>query len=452
MTSKANARSCSRRSFLRQAGAVGGAMTGAMTAQALPARGPGYIKEQNLIRVALVGCGGRGTGAAANILSTSGPIKLVAMADVFRDRLEMSLRALTARFPEQVDVPPDRQFLGFDAYRKAIDLLGPNDVVLLATPPVFRPVHVEYAVTKGVHVFMEKSFAVDPPGLRRVLRAGKLAEQKGLKIAGGLMWRHDRPRQEIIKRIHDGAVGQIILLRTYRMHGPVGFRPRRPGENELAHQIRNYSCFTWLNGSFFVDWLIHNIDVCCWAKGEWPVAAQGQGGRQVRREPDQLWDHYAVEYIFRDGSRLFAQGRHMTGCWNEFADYVHGTQRSARIMQNLARANPVIYRGHALNDSEILWRYRGPEPNPYQVEMDVLVDAIRNDYPHNETERCVYACMTAIMGRMAAHSGQWVTWEEAFSSDEELCPDVDSMTWDTRPPVLPDKNGNYPVAMPGVRA
>ena len=439
----------SRRAFLNAAVAATGAAGVAGASGPLWARGPGYIREQNLIRVALVGCGGRGTGAAANILSTSGPIKLVAMADVFRDRLERSLRFLRARFEAQVDVPPERQFLGFDAYRKAIDQLGPTDVVLLATPPAFRPVHVEYAVQRGVNIFMEKSFAVDPPGLRRVLNAGRLAEQKGLKIAGGLMWRHDPPREEIVRRIHDGAIGEIILLRTYRMHGPVGFRPRRPGENELAHQIRNYSCFTWLNGSFFVDWLIHNIDVCCWAKGSWPVAAQGQGGRQVRREPDQMWDHYAVEYIFADGTRLFAQGRHIAGCWNEFADYAHGTRRSARIMQNLARANPVIYRRYGFESSDIVWRYEGPTPNPYQVEMDLLVDAIRNDRRYNETERCVYACMTAIMGRMAAHSGKRLTWEEVFHSEEQLAPNVDSMTWDSPPPVVPDERGRYPVAMPG---
>ncbi len=436
----------SRREFLSRASA---AVAAAAATRPLLARGPGYIHEQNVIRVALVGCGGRGTGAAANILSTSGPVQVVAMADVFRDRLNSSLRALTRRFGPQVDVPPERQFLGFDAYRKAIDLLGPSDVVLLATPPAFRPVHVEYAVKRGVNVFMEKSFGVDPPGLRRVLRAGRLAQEKGLKIAGGLMWRHDAPRQEIIRRIHDGEIGHVILLRTYRMHGPVGFKPRRPGENELAHQIRNYSCFTWLNGSFFVDWLIHNIDVCCWAKGSWPVAAQGQGGRQVRRQPDQMWDHYAVEYIFADGSRLFAQGRHIAGCWNEFADYAHGTRRSARIMQNLARPNPVIYKGYKFDSKQIAWRYTGPEPNPYQVEMDLLVDAIRNNKDYNETERCVYACMTAIMGRIAAHSGKLVTWDEVFHSDEQLVADIDHMDWDTPPPVLPDEEGRYPVAMPG---
>ena len=280
--------------------------------------------------MALVGCGGRGTGAAVNALSTKGPTKLWAMADVFDDRLAVQpARRSPSSSRKQVDVPKERQFVGLDGYKKAIDALGPGGVVLLATPPAFRPIHVEYAVAKGCHVFMEKSFAVDAPGIRRVLKAGEEAAKKNLKIAGGLMSRHYTPLEEAVEQIHDGAIGEVITCWAYREHEPVGFTPKSPGESELAHQIRNYSNFTWLNGSFLLDWLIHNLDVCCWVKDAWPVSAQGQGGRQVRTEPDQLFDHYAVEYTFADGTRLFAQGRHMTGCWGFFGDVIHGAKGSA---------------------------------------------------------------------------------------------------------------------------
>ncbi|MFW6162311.1 MAG: Gfo/Idh/MocA family protein, partial [Planctomycetota bacterium] len=288
----------SRRDFLQRSGA---ALAASTAVGAIAARS--YAAADETIEVALVGCGGRGTGAAANALRTKGPTKLVAMADVFEDRLNRSLRHLKKGFKDQVEVPPERAFLGFDAYRKAIDAIAPGGVVLLATPPTFRPIHLDYAVDKGVHVFMEKSFAVDAPGIRRVLKAGERATEKKLKIAGGLMSRHYKPLETAVARIHEGAIGKVVTAWAYRMHNPVGFAPKREGMSELEHQIRNYSCFTWVNGSFLLDWLIHNLDVCCWVKDAWPVSAQGQGGRQVRNAADQLFDHYAVEYTFPDGTR-----------------------------------------------------------------------------------------------------------------------------------------------------
>jgi predicted dehydrogenase len=300
-----------------------------------------------------------------------------------------------------------------------------------------------------MHVFMEKSFAVDAPGVRRVLRASESARANNLKIAGGLMWRHDTPRLEVIRRIHDGAIGELTLLRTYRMHGPVGYRPRQPGENELAHQIANYNNFTWLNGSFFVDWLIHNLDVCCWAKNALPVAAQGMGGRIARTEPDQLWDHYLVEYLFADGARLFAQGRHLLKCWDVFSDFAHGTRGSAVIMESLAAPKPRLYRDQNQTRDHETWRYAGPEPDPYQVEHDLLFAAIRNDQPHNEAQRCATACLVAILGRMALESGQLVTYEEALASNLELAPGLDQFTWESAAPVQPDAHGRYPLAVPG---
>lgn len=297
---------------------------------------PGYAAENNTIKIALVGCGGRGTGAAAQALSTKGPAKLWAMADVFDHRLRACLGNLSSAHQQQLEVPPERQFIGLDAFKKAIDALDKGDLVLLTTPPAFRPIHLAYAVDRGVHVFMEKSFAVDAPGIRSVLSSGQRAQSKNLKIAGGLMSRHYKPLEEAVEQIHGGAIGEVLTEWAYRMHGPVGLNPRQPGLNEMAYQISNYSNFTWLNGSFIVDWLIHNIDVCCWIKNAWPISVQGMGGRQARHEADQLFDHYAAEFSFEDGTRMLAQGRHMANCWDLFGDFIQGTKGCACW----AKANP----------------------------------------------------------------------------------------------------------------
>ena len=444
MNAKRNIRqiSTSRRQFLKQ---TSGALAGGALASAIGASA--YAAEQNTIKIVLVGCGGRGTGAAANALSTRGPTRLVAMADVFSDRLGGSLRNLAKQFAGQVDVPKGRQFLGMDAYRKAIDLIAPGGVVLLATPPAFRPMHLEYAVAKGCHVFMEKSFAVDAPGIRRVLAAGEEAQKKNLKIAGGLMSRHYVPLEQAVEQLHDGRIGEIITCWAYREHDPVGFTPKARGTSELAHQIRNYHSFTWVNGSFILDWLIHNLDVCCWCQGAWPVSAQGQGGRQVRTKPDQLFDHYSVEYTFPDGTRMQAQGRHMDNCWGFFGDVIHGAKGSAVLGEGIP--HPRIFRGHLQTPEKQIWLYEGPRHNGYQREHDLLFEAIRKDKPYNETERSAYAAMTGILGRMAAESGQMITWEQAMASKLVLAPGLDDYTMDSEPPVKPDAEGRYPVAMPG---
>jgi predicted dehydrogenase len=408
----------------------------------------GYTAENNTIKIALVGCGGRGTGAAANALSTSGPTKLWAMADVFEHHLDSSLKVLSEKHTSQIFVPPEQRFLGFDGFRKAIDCLDKGDVVLLATPPAFRPIHFEYAVQKGVNVFMEKSFAVDAPGIRRVLSAGEAATKKNLKVASGLMCRHDKPLEDAVQQIHDGRIGDVITAWAYRMHGPVGFNPRQPGMSELAHQIANYSCFTWLNGSFIVDWLIHNIDVCCWAKNAWPVSVQGMGGRQVRTEGDQLFDHYAAEFTFPDGTRLDAQGRHQNHCHDFFGDVLHGAKGSAVLGEG--QPKPRLYQGHQQTSENLIWEYKGPPCDHYQNEHNLFFAAIRNDTPYNETERSAKSCLTAIMGRMACESGQLITWDEALASNVELAPGLEQITsLDSPAPVTPDADGRYPVAMPG---
>lgn len=433
----------SRRDFLATSGRI--AAVSAVSLGAVPAV---HAAENNTIKVALVGCGGRGTGAAINALATkSGPTELVAMADVFEHRLASSLKHLSERAGKQVNVPKDRQFLGFDAYRKAIDALDGQGVVLLATPPGFRPLHVEYAVSKGVHVFMEKAMAVDGPGVRRLLKAGEAAEKKNLKIAGGLMSRHSPPLAEAARRIHDGIIGDVITCWAYREHGPVGLAAKAEGVSEMAHQIRNFHNFNWLGGSFILDWLIHNIDVSCWTKDAWPVSAQGQGARQGRPEPDQMQNHYAVEYSFGDGTRMFAQARHMPNCWNFWGCVIHGARGAAVLGEG--QPDPILYKGHKLTKENIIWRFEGDKGDQYQIEHDRLFEAIRQNKPHNEARRSAYATLAGILGRMAAESGQEITWDQAMNSELVLAPGIENYTMDSTPPVIPDEHGQYPVAMPG---
>ncbi len=431
-----------RREFLKTSST---ALAGAALASAIPR--PGYAAENNTIKIALVGCGGRGRGAAAQALSTRGPTKLWAVADVFEERIQSGLAEISRGHEAQVEVPPERQFVGLDGFKKAIDSLDKGDLVLLATPPAFRSMHFEYAVQKGVNVFMEKSFAVDAAGIRRVLKTGELAKAKNLKVATGLMSRHYSPLEEALAKIHEGVIGEVITSWAYRMHGPVGLVPRQAGMNELAYQIKNYSCFTWLNGSFIVDWLIHNIDVCCWAKDAWPVSVQGMGGRQVRQDADQLFDHYAAEYSFADGTRMVAQGRHINNCWDLFGDVIQGTKGVAVLGEG--QPKPRIFKGHKQASENLIWSYKGPECDHYQREHDLLFEAIRNDQPYNEVERSAKSCFAAIMGRMACESGKMITWEEALASKVELAPDLQNCQWDSNPPIMPDANGKYPIAMPG---
>ena len=434
-----------RREFLRFSGQA--AAASALAGVAVPRC---HAAEDATIKLALVGCGGRGTGAVADAFSTSGgPIRLHAMADLFEHRLQGSLKALSGRFQDNVDVPPDRQFLGFDAYRKAIDCLGPGDVVLLTTHAAFRPLQFEYAVRKGVNVFMEKSFAVDAPAVRRLLAAAELSEEKNLKVGVGFMWRHSKARQEVIRRIHDGAIGQVHSLRIYRVHGPVHC-PRRPKEtNELVFQLQHPNSFTWVSSGFFIDWHCHNLDVACWAKGAWPVSAQGFGGRCYKEAGNQF-DHFTVEYTFGDGTKLFAFSRHMNGCWQTYADYAHGSKGSAVIMSSLSAPEPKIYKSQNMVPGEVVWEYGEADCNPYHAEWQQLVSAIRRDEPHNEARRAGEADVAALMGRMATHTGQTITWDQALNSTFQFVEDIDHMTFDTSAPIHEGPDGIYAAPQPGL--
>ncbi len=443
--SETKRKSTSRREFLKNSSriALSSTLVGAGAARI-------WAAENNTIKLALVGCGGRGTGAVADAFSTTGgPVKLYAMADLFESRLQGSLNSLTKDFQDKLDVPPERRFVGFDAYKKAIDCLGQGDVVLLTTHAAFRPLQFEYAVKKGVNVFMEKSFAVDSPAVRRLLKAAEVSEQKNLKVGVGFMWRHSKARQEVIQRIHNGAIGQVHTLRIYRVHGPVHCPRRQQNVNELVFQLQNPNSFTWVSSGFFIDWHCHNIDVACWVKGAWPVAAQGMGGRSYKEAGNQF-DHYTVEYTFADGTKLFAFSRHISGCWETYSDYAHGSKGSAVIMTNLGEPQPKIYKSHNMAKEELVWEYGQPDCNPYQAEWQVLLDAVRQDKPHNEARRAGEADVAALMGRMATHTGQLISWEQALNSDFQFVKDIDNMTFDSPAPIQEGPDGLYPAPQPGV--
>ena len=463
MNENAMNNSTTRREFLQTSSkAVAGAALTAAIAR------PGYTAEDNTIRVALVGCGGRGTGAAANALATtSGPIKLVAMADVFAEKLNRSYDALNSAAakvagsadlwmmgfkPSQVDVAPERRFLGFDAYREAMDFLKPGDVVILTTPVAFRWVHFSYAIAKGLNVFMEKPVSVDGPTTRKMLQLAHESAKRNLKVGVGLMCRHCKARWELLDQIRQGQIGDITTLRSYRLVGAAGFTGPRPNDmTELLYQIQRYLGFMWASGGVFHDFVAHNVDECCWMKGSWPVRADGLGSRCYRGgDVDQNFDHYSVEYTFADGTKLFLNSRYMPGCREEFASYAHGTKGSAVIATYMhTPAKCRIYSGHNFVKEDLVWAFPQPEPNPYQLEWDHLIDAIRQDRPFNEAQRGVEASLVQIMGRMAVHTGRVITWDEALNHKHEFAPDLDKLRMDSPAPLLMGPDGKYPQPMPG---
>ncbi|MFB3827926.1 MAG: Gfo/Idh/MocA family protein [Bryobacteraceae bacterium] len=444
----------SRRQFLA---------TSALAGVALPHV---HAAENNTVQITLVGCGGRGTGAAANALSVkNGPTKLVAMADVFPAKLNSSYDKLKSQFGAQVDVPPERRMLGFDAYRHAMDALRPGDVVILGTPPAFRWVHFSYALDKGLHTFMEKPVTVDGPTTVKMLKLAQLADQRNLKAGVGLMVRHCRARQELLKRIRDGAIGEIIAMRGYRMGQGGGTAPPKPaGISELMYQIQRFHAFLWASGGVFSDYYIHQIDECSWMKGAWPVEAHAVGGRHYRGDSlDQNFDTYSVQYTYPDGARLFFDGRNMKGCRDEFASYAHGSKGSA-VISTLAHTPGItrIYKGQKMPrvssrkelplppDPNLVWAFPQPETTPYQYEWDDLLDAIRNDKPYNEVKRGAEASLVASMGRMAAHTGRIVTFDEILNCPHEFAPGVDKLTLDGPAPLQLGADGKYPVPQPGI--
>lgn len=445
--------SISRRGF------VGGAA--ALAAGAVPHV---HAAEDNTIRVALVGCGSRGAGAAAQVLQTKGPIKLWAMADLLSNRLETSLKNLsgtmegrydldpTAGLGDRIDVPRERRFVGFDAYRKAIDCLRPGDLVLDAAVPAFRWVHFRYAIEKGVNVFMEKSVAVDGPTCRRMLELARKSVEKNLKVAVGLQTRHCRSRRALLARIQSGEVGEIIAMRAYGLGGSIGTARKPEGISELLWQIQNFSRFLWTSGGGYCDYYVHQVDECCWMKGAWPISVQATGGRHYPSDGvDQNLDNYAAEYTFADGAKLHFFVRMMSGCHDENASYAHGTKGCAVITApGFLPGRPRIYRGQSFAADKKIWSFSPPEPSPYQMEMNDLVEAIRQDKPYNEAENGTMACLVAAMGRMAAHTGQIVTRDEMLNHKIEFAPGIDKLTLDSPSPLRAGRDGTYPGPQPGI--
>ncbi len=447
----------SRREFLKNTGRI--AAASALAGIALPHV---HAAENNTIQVALIGCGGRGSGAAADAMSVKyGPVKLVALADVFPDRVKSSYDNLKKQFGDKVDSPQDRQFVGFDAYQKAMDCLKPGDIAIFATPPAFRWVHLAYAVEKGLNVFMEKPLTADGPTSRRMLKFAEEATAKNLKVGVGLMSRHSRALQQLATRIHDGEIGDLILMRGYRMHGPIaGYYGPKPKEmSEVEFQVRKFHAFIWASGGAFSDFYIHIIDHCCWMKNAWPVKAQALGGRHYRQTPegvaciDQNFDVYSTEYTFADDTKFIMDGRCILGCNDIYNSFAHGAKGTAIISRSGDCGGPsATFKGLAATKPNKLWESKVPpdEGNPYQNEWNDLVDAIRNDKPYNEVKRGVEASLVTSMGRMAAHTGREITFDDMLNCEHEMAPGVDKLTMDSPAPLLPGPDGKYPIPQPGI--
>ncbi len=427
-----------RRDFLKTSAVAAGTVAAAQ----LALQSGVYASGDDAIKIGLVGCGGRGTGAASQALRTEGNVKLVGVADAFEDSAKNVVRNLRESLGEQgsrVAVKDDMIFTGFDAYQKLID--SGIDLVILATPPGFRPIHFEYAVRAGKNIFMEKPVAVDPPGVRQVLEANKIAKEKKLKVGVGLQRHHQAPYLETIARLKDGAIGDIIALRVYWNGGGV-WEPRLKRENaksEMEYQMRNWYYYNWLCGDHIVEQHIHNLDVGNWVKGDFPVRASGMGGREVRKDQryGEIYDHHAVEYEFADGTRMYSQCRHIPNCWNSVSEYAHGSKGTCDISG--ARIS--------VPGSED-WRFREKSKDAYQVEHDDLFHAIRTGADYNEADNGAMSTMTAILGRLCTYSGKVIEMSEALASNISLMPKT--FSWDANPPVMPDSEGRYPVAVPGV--
>ncbi len=435
-----------RRSFVKTTGAAAlGA--GLLSYESMYAKS--YIDGSDAIRVGLIGCGGRGTGAVAQALKSGQNVKLVAMADAFKDNVDKCYEYITnpdftdwssedsGDLNERINVPEEHKFHGFDAYKKVIDLC---DVVILCTPPGFRPMHFEAAIQAGKHVFMEKPVAVDAPGVRKVLEVGQMAREKKLNVVVGLQRHYQTIYREWVDRIHSGAIGDIITSRVYWNGAGVWVRPRQAGQTEMEYQMRNWYYFNWLCGDHINEQHIHNIDVSNWVKQAYPVRAHGMGGREVRKGKDhgEIFDHHFVEFEYEDGSRMFSQCRHIKGCLNRVTEAFHGTKGTAPQPGIILNQSGNVIMDH--NDKN--------DPNPYQVEHDELFAAIaRGEYLFDDTDNAAKSTMTAIMGRMATYSGQMIEWKDALNSNVDLSPA--RYAWDAAPPVLPDGQGYYPVAVPG---
>jgi predicted dehydrogenase len=442
--------SSSRRAFLKAAGTT--AAVSALAGIKIPFV---HAADDSTIEIALVGCGGRGTGAADNALRVSGPpLKLVAMADVSQKKLDASLQNLKTQHPEKIDVPAERQFIGFDGFKHAMDSLKPGGVAIFTTPLAFRWVHFQYAIEKGLNVFMEKPVIADATSAKRMYALADEAAKKNLKVAVGLMSRHSKAMIELHERVSDGEIGEIILMRGYRMAGPLAsaFSEKWDGKgSELLWQISRFHSFIWASGGCFSDFYIHHIDHCCWMKNAWPVKAHAIGGRHYRSNyVDQNFDSYSVEYTFADNTKFIMDGRCMVGAVPMYNSFAQGSKGIAVIAKNGDCGTPSsTYRGQNPGRKHLIWESTATS-NPYQNEWDSLISAIREDRAYSEVKRGVDASVATSMGRMAAHTGQEITLEDFMACEDVFAPGVEKLTLDS-PAFLPcDAEGKYPVPQPGI--
>ncbi len=443
MANKPKTSQATRRDFVKQSSLLaGGAMATPMLSNL-----NFYSGSSDAIKIALIGCGGRGTGAALQALQSKQNVKIVAMADAFKDRLDSCYKSLTAEdlsdagikgnFKAVVDVPEERKYVGFDSYKKA---MAHADVVILATPPGFRPIHFEEAVKQGKHIFMEKPVATDPAGVKRVLAAAEIAKTKKLNVVVGLQRHYQNSYRELYKR--KDMIGDITSAQAWWNNDGVWVKPRETGQTEMEYQMRNWYYFNWLCGDHINEQHIHNIDVINWFKGGHPVKAQGMGGREVRKGKDfgEIFDHHYVEFQYADGSMLNSQCRHIKNT-------------SAKVDELIVGTKGKIYCGDAnIRDhkGKIMYQFdlKG-ENNGYQTEHDELFEAIaKGIYKFANAEYGAHSTMTSILGRMATYSGQVVEWDKALNSGLDLQPSA--YTWDTLPQSLPDENGLYKIAVPGI--
>lgn len=435
----------SRRTFIKASGLLtGGAMLSGM-----PLAQAANSLVDDTIKVALIGCGGRGTGAAVQALLSKQNVRLVAMADAFQHRLDEAYKNITAddlsdiigvegSVKNRVDVPEDRKYVGFDAYKKA---MRHADVVILTTPPGFRPTHFAEAVEQGKQIFMEKPVATDAVGIRKVLEAAEIAKKKRLNVVVGLQRHYQLVYREWVDRLQNGVIGDVVASRVYWNMGALWVKDRKPNATEMAYQMDNWYYFTWLCGDHIVEQHVHNLDVSNWVKQAYPVRAFGSGGRQVRvgKQYGEIFDHHTVEFEYADGSRMFSQCRQTPGAKDIVTEGFHGTNGSAPFPGQIkTRSGYTVWSHNDKND-----------PNPYQVEHDELFAAIaKSEYKFADAENAAKSTMTAIMGRMATYSGQLIEWDAALNSNINLMPD--RLDWDALPKILPGADGLYPCAIPGV--
>ena len=431
-----NKRKKTRREFVKKTALASSAILSAPLALDAMVK----VKRESKLKLALIGCGGRGSGAAVHALTADDNVDLVAMADAFADRIETSLIGIQEHFEgeKKIRVEEKNRFVGFDAYKKAINLA---DVVILTTPPGFRPYHFEYAIQKGKHVFMEKPLATDPVGIRKVLDTAKIAKAKKLNVVVGLQRRYQKSYIELKKKIDQGAIGKIRSGQVYWNDAGVWVKKRLAGQTELEYQMRNWYYFNWLCGDHILEQHIHNIDVANWFIGDYPIYAQGMGGRQVRKGKNygEIFDHHFVEFTYPSGAVISSQCRHIPGTMSRVDEVFQGTKGSIEIGKG------------EITDLEGRSQYKyprlGQDPNPYQVEHNLLFKSIREGKVIADAENGAMSTLTAILGRMATYTGKKITLEQAMNSKLQLMPE--EVTWDTLPPSLPDVNGKYAIPTPG---